>query len=88
MALLLAFTSTLDESSVLSSRGIPLRLKALGAAEKMLDVSLEVPSLEIPLTRRVLRRNRLDTTEDTDALERTDGVRPDLTQDCDELFEN
>lgn len=88
MALLLAFTSTLDESSFLSSRGIPLRLKALGAAEKMLDVSLAVPSLEIPLTRRVLRRNRLDTTEDTDALERTDGVRPALTQDCDELFEN
>jgi len=49
----------------------------------MLDVSLKVPSFETPLIRRVLRRMKLDTTEDTDALERTEGVRAVFTWNCD-----
>lgn len=76
-----------DRLSLLRSRGMALRLNALDAtepSENVLDVSLIVLSLaEIALTRLVLPRlKRLDIADETEDLERTEGVLPAFTWNC------
>lgn len=66
------------------SGGMALRLKGLGdeePKENVLDDSLmELSCIEMALMRRLLPRlNRLDTADETEDLDRTEGVLRDLS---------